>query len=173
MRCHGFAAITHALANHESTDQTCHRSVDVNNGTASEVKRAPLPDQASFASQLVNHFFGSVSVRTHPEPDHVCNGQVAESEPQSHEQQDCGELDALCKCTHDQGAGDPCECGLEACKRDFRNDHAFAERCGIGKCARCVVPDAVHEQAIEATNVGIAFSERQAVTVDEPQNGDQ
>ena len=173
MRCHGFAAITNSFANHKGADQTSHSSVDVNNGTASEVKRAPLPDHAGFAVHLVNNFFGCVGVRAHPEPNHVSDWQVAESEPQSHEDQDCGKLDALCKCTDDQGTRDASKRGLETCKGNFRNDHAFAESRGIGEGARCVVPNTIHEQTIESTNVGVTFGECQAVTVDEPQDRDQ
>ena len=173
MRRHGFTAISNSLANHEGTDQTSYRRVDVNHSTASEVQCTPLPDHAGFAIHFVDNFFGCVGVRAHPEPNHVSDGQVAESEPQSHEDQNCGELDALCKCTHDQGASDASESGLETCKGNFRNDHAFAESRCIGEGASGVVPNAVHEQAVKSTNVGVAFGECQAVSVDEPQNSDQ
>jgi hypothetical protein len=62
----------------------------------------------------VDDFLGGVGVRTHPEPDHVGDRQVAEGEPQHHEQQHGGELDALGKGADDQAAGDGGEGGLES-----------------------------------------------------------
>jgi hypothetical protein len=100
-------------------------------------------------------------------------GQVAEGEPQHHEQQHGRELDALGEGAHDQCAGDAGERGLEGCEGDLGNHHALAEGGRVGKGARCVVPDALHEQPVKAADEGIAFGERQAVAIDEPQHDDQ
>ena len=39
-----------------------------------------------------------------------------------------------------------------------------------GEGARCVVPDALHEQPVKPADESIAFGERQAVAIDEPQH---
>ena len=169
---HGFFAVTNALAQHVSTDQTGHSGVDVHDGAAGKVQRARLPDVAGFGVHGIHHFFACVSVRAHPEPDHVSDRCVAEGEPDHHEHQYGGELHALRKSADDQCASDTCKRGLEGGKDDLRNDHALAESGGIGESARRVVPDTGHHQAVKAAKEGIALGEGQAVTVDEPQHHD-
>ena len=173
MRSHGFFAVTDALANHVGTDQTGHSGVDVNHGTASKVQRAVLPDQTGFGCHFSGHFGRSVGIGAHPEPHHVGNRQVAEGEPDDHEQQHGRELDALGKGTDDQRTGDACKRGLESGEHDFRNDHALAEGSGIGKRTGRVVPDALHKQPVKPADVGTAFGEGQAVAIHKPQHHDQ
>ena len=172
MRRHGFFAVTDALAQHIGADQTGHSRVDVHDGAAGKVQCARLPDIAGFGVHGVHHFFAGVSVRAHPEPDHVSDRCVAEGEPDHHEQQHGRELHALSESADDQRAGDTGKRGLEGGKNDLGNDHALAESCSVGKCACSVVPDTGHHQAVKTAEEGVALSEGQAVTVDEPQHHD-
>ena len=172
VRGHGFFAVTDALAHHVGAHQASHSGVDVHHSAASKVQRAGLPQVTCFGVHGVHHFFAGVGVRSHPEPDHVGNRGVAESEPQHHESQHGGELHAFGKSAHDQGAGDAGKRGLEGSEHDLRNDHALAEGGRVGKSASHVVPNALHEQAVPATKEGAAFGERQAVAVNKPQHHD-
>ena len=47
---HRFLAVADALAEHDRADETRNARVDVHDGAAREVERAPLPDQACRAT---------------------------------------------------------------------------------------------------------------------------
>ena len=173
MRGHGLFAITDALANHEGAHQTRHSGVDMHHGTAGKVQRAHLPQITAFGVHGVHDFFAGVSVRAHPEPDHVRDRGVAESEPQHAEHQHRRELDALCKRAHDQRAGNRRKAGLEGCKHDLRDVHAFAEGGRGCEGARRVVPNAFHQHPVKAAKEGPALGKGNAVAVNKPQHHDQ
>ncbi|MNU94481.1 hypothetical protein D3C71_844640 [compost metagenome] len=84
MRSHHVLAEAGTLADHDRTDEACKTRIDVNDGAAGEVKRAPAEDQA-------------VCV-----PDHVCDREVDEGDPEQAEEHGSRELDAFGKRADDQ-----------------------------------------------------------------------
>ena len=146
--------------------------VDVHHGAAREVERAPLPDQAGLGVHGVDHVLAGIGVRAHPEPDHVRDRRIAEGEPQRHEEQHGRELDALGEGAHDQAAGDAGEGGLEGGEQQLGDVDALAEGRARREGAGGGVEDALHEEAIEAADEGVALGEGQAVAVDQPQHHD-
>ncbi len=173
VRREGFLAVADALADQVRTHEAGDSGVDVHDGTAREVERAPLPDHAGGGVHLVDDVGAGVGVRTLPEPDHVGDRQVAEREPQHHEDQHGRELDAFRERADDQAAGDGREGGLEHDVSQFRDHHALAERRRIGEGAGDRIEDPAQEQPAESADELVAFRERQAVAVDEPEDDDQ
>ena len=169
---HRFFAVADALAHHKGTDQTSHCCIDVHNSAACKVQGTHLPDVAGLAVHRVNNFLAGVGIRAHPEPHHVRYRQITEGKPQRHERQNSRKLHPLGKGSNDQCAGDTGKRGLKRGKNDFWNDNTFAERGSIGKRARCVVPNAPHEQPIKAAKKGVAFCKSDAVAVQHPQHND-
>ena len=173
MRGHGFFTVTNTLAHHECTHQTGDRRVDVHHRTAGKVQRAHLPEVTGFGVHRVHHIGTGVGVRAHPEPDHVRNRDVAESEPEHTEEQNGREFHTLGKRAHDQRAGNRSKAGLEGGKNDFRDVDTFAECGRVGESARRVVPNAFHEQAIQTAEKGVPLRKSEAVSIDKPQHRNQ
>ena len=145
----------------------------MHHGAAGKVQRAHLPKETGFAVHRVHHIGTCVGVRAHPEPHHVCNRGVAESEPEHTEKQDCREFHALGKRAHDQRAGNGSEAGLEGGKNDLRDIDAFAECGRVGESTRRVVPNTFHEQAIKTAEKGVPLREGNAVAINKPQDRDE
>jgi len=142
----------------------------MHHSTTRKVKSACLPDPTGLGVHDIYHIFGSVSVRSHPEPHHMGNGRITEGKPQRHEGQHCRKFHTLCKCTDDERAGNACKGGLKSSKNNFRNDNTLAERGSIDKSARCVVPYTWHQQPVKPSKERIAFCKRQTVAVEKPQH---
>ena len=172
MRREGFLAEADALANHERTDESGDCRVDVHDRAARKVEGAPLPQQARLRAHG-GAISTDVRVRAHPEPHHVGNRCVAEGEPQGHEQQHRREFYAFGKRSDDETAGDCRERHLEANERKLWNVDPAAEGCANTERTRDVIPDTLQKQSVEATEKGVAFSERNAVTVNRPENDDE
>ena len=168
MWSHSFFAVTNTLADHEGTDQTSHRCVDVYDGTACEVQCALSPQPTSSSCHSFKSCSISDGVRTVPIPNHVGDRHVAECEPNGTEQQHSRELDALSKCTNDQGTSDSGKSCLESSEREFRDIHSLAER-GSNRIRR----DTFEEQFVHASNKWIARCERERVAVQHPQHINQ
>ncbi len=173
VRCHGFFAITDALAHHECTDQACDGGVDVHHRTTREVQRTFLEQPAGGCCCSSGSISIGVGIRTRPEPDHVCNRQVSEGEPQGRKQQHGSELHAFSKSTHNQSHGDGGESGLEGDESKLLDDNALAESGGIGDSAGYRIKDAFQQHTVETADERVARGERQRVTVNRPQHGDQ
>ena len=169
----GFFAVTDALANQISTHKACNTGVDMHHGAACEVERAPLPNLAGCRVQTVHQFRVGVRIRTRPEPHHVCDWDVAEGKPDDGEDEHGREFHALSECAHDQRAGDACESCLKRHEHDLGNDDAFAKRCRVGERASDVIEQAVAKHSGRSAEVGVAFGERKAIAVDQPQHHNQ
>jgi len=128
---------------------------------------------AGFGVHGIDHLFAGIGIGTHPEPHHVCDGRVAEGEPQHHEQQHRRELHALSKGAHDQAAGDCGECRLEHHKHDLGQDHTLAEGGRHGEFSLDGIEDPFEEQSVKTAKEGIALGEGQAVAVQGPQHHDE
>jgi len=173
VRRHRLAAIADPLADQERADEARDRGVDVHDGAAGEVERAPLPDQARLGVHRVDDVLAGVGVRAHPEPHHVGDRRIAEREPQDHEQQHRREFDALGERADDQAAGDPGESRLERAEHEFGDVDLLAERRRRREDAGRRIEDAVQEEPVEAAEERIALGEREAVAVQRPQHDDQ
>ena len=113
MRGKGFPSEADALADQIGAYQARDAGVDVHHRTAREIERAPLPEQPGLGVQPVDQLGIGISVRPHPEPHHVRDRCVGEGEPQGHEDQHGGKLDALGKRAQDEAARDRGERSLE------------------------------------------------------------
>ena len=149
MRGHGFTTVAQAWAEVVRTHQTGNACVDMHDSTAGEIKGA---------------FFKQPSTGA---PDHVGDGQVGEGDPDQGKDNHGGEFDAFGQASHDQCAGNAGECRLKGGKADFRN------RAGHDVFASVQVGHAAEEQTGKTAEKGIAFSERNGVTVDEPDHNGQ
>ena len=103
------------LAGEEHADQAGDAGIDVDDGAAGEIERAPAEDQA---------------VRR---PDHMRDRRVDDGQPERGEEQDRAELHPLGQRADDQRGGDRREGHLEGDEDQFGN----ADAGGEGRRERC------------------------------------
>src|SRR5450830_957419 len=106
----------------------------MHNSTTSEIKCTFLLQETTFNQLSCRSCCIFNGVRTSPEPDHVCNRQVAECEPQHDECQYCAEFCTFSKRADDQTASNRCKRCLESDINKLRNHNTFAECCSGREC---------------------------------------
>ncbi len=131
VRRHQFLAVAGALADHQRADEARDAGVDVHDGAAGEVDRAPQEDLTGVGHDLVElglrgllgglvgrsreRLGGGVDrVRAGPVPDHVGDREVDQRHPERDEQRDRRELHAFGEGADDQRGRDRGERHLEA-----------------------------------------------------------
>ena len=168
MRRHRFTSVTDPLADHEGTNQTGDRRVDMHHGTTCEVER-PLLEQEACGS--AGRFGGGgihIRIRSRPVPHHMRHRHVGERKPDHHEHQNRGELGPFGEGTHDQAASNRRKSTLEDHEDQLGNHYAFTER-RPHRFGR----DALQEQLVEGTKERATFRKGKGISVDHPEHCNQ
>ena len=140
---------------------------------AGEVECAPLPDETGGGAHRPGLVRRGVGIGPRPVPHHVRDRAVTEGEPDDEEQQHGGELHALHDRAQDQAAGNRGEGRLERDVDQLVQRCVLAERRCHGEALRGGVEGSLEEQAAESADDRVTLGERQRISVDAPQHGDQ
>ncbi len=140
----------------------------MHHGTAGEIERALLEQEAGrFASRFGRRCIG-VGVRASPVPDHVGHRDVGQREPDHHEDQDRGELGAFGEGADDQAAGNRRKCPLENHEGQFGDADTLGEGCAYG-----IRRHTFQKELVEHAEERVALGKRRRVAVNHPEHGDQ
>ena len=168
MGSHGITTVANPLADHEGTDQTGDRRVDVHHSAAGEIEGAVLEQIACGGTGSLGGGGIRVGIRTGPVPHHVRHRNVGEGEPDHGEQQHGRELHPLGESTDDEPAGNGGKGPLEHHIDELADPHPFAEGGGNRLGGH---PD--QQQLVERTVKGAPLGEGQRIAVDDPEHCDQ
>ena len=165
-------------------DETGDTGVDVHDGAASEVDGAPQEHLTGVCHDGVKRFLcpllgvaigrrskclgsGVDRVWAGPVPDHVCDREVDQRDPQRDEQRKSRELHAFSECTDDQRRRDGGERHLERDVDELRDVRADREgrSLRVGRYAR-------EKHLRKTADIRRSAGEREAVAVDHPDQRD-
>src|ERR1041384_6121784 len=151
---HRFFAEADALTQDEAKDKSGPARGHVDDGAAGKINRM---NPGVFVENTVHEAVNA--------PDHVGLGEIDDKHPEGHEETDGGKLHALGDGADDQGGGNDREHELIHGKDVLRNPVGIV---GVGAGI-----DAVQEGISELAKDFATVVEHQAVSADEPKDGDQ
>src|SRR5674476_247151 len=121
MRWHRHLAVTVTLAKHQGCHQCGDTGIDMHHGSASEVERAFLENEASMAVCDCTCCITDIGIRTIPIPHHMCDGKISEGKPENAKQQHCTEFEPFREATTNQRNGDCRKSQLEHAEHIIRD----------------------------------------------------
>ena len=141
MGSHRLGGVTGARADHDADDQRGDPGIDVHDSPAGEVQHAPTGEQAAA-------------------PGHMPDRDIAEGEPDDHEDQHGAELHTLGKSPNDERRCDDRKGHLEGQE----------DRLGYG-AAEGIDPEVIEEELGGVSYDGVPLGGGKAVAVDDPEQG--